>query len=83
VAIVLVRTGYDKKHVILHSTLQAHHLAQGPGSEARPVQLGPGLPDGPSPGGKGRKQHLHYADPQHRCPTRVHAQPPPALPVHP
>ena len=38
---------------------------------------------GRPPGGVGRKQHLHFADPQHRGPTRVHAQPPPVLPVHP
>uniref|UniRef100_A0A4W5PS78 WD repeat-containing protein 3 n=1 Tax=Hucho hucho TaxID=62062 RepID=A0A4W5PS78_9TELE len=37
----------------------------------RPVQLGPGLPDGPAPGGEGRKQHLHPTDPQHWGPTRV------------
>ena len=35
------------------------------------------------PGGKGRKHHLHSADPQHWGPTRVRAQPPPVLPVHP
>ena len=35
----------------------------GPGSELRPVQLGPGLPDGPPPGGEGRKRHLHFAEP--------------------
>ena len=34
-----------------HSTLQAHHQAWGPGSQPRPVQLGPGLPDGPPPSG--------------------------------
>jgi hypothetical protein len=47
------------------------------------VQLGPELPDGPPPGGKGRKHHLHSADPQHLGPTRVRAQPHPVLPVHP
>ena len=30
--------------------------------------------DGPPPGGEGRKQHLHFADPQHRGPTRVRLQ---------
>ena len=35
------------------------------------VRLGPGLPDGPPPGGEGRKQHIHITDPQHRAPTRV------------
>ena len=35
------------------------------------------------PGGEGRKQHLHFADTQHRGPARLHAQPPPVLPVHP
>uniref|UniRef100_A0A4W5RQR4 Transmembrane protein 238 like n=1 Tax=Hucho hucho TaxID=62062 RepID=A0A4W5RQR4_9TELE len=39
--------------------------------------------DGPPPGGEGRKQYLHFADPQHWGPTRVRAQPPPVLPVHP
>ena len=43
--------------------------------------LGPGLPDGPPPGGEGRKQYLHSADPQHGGPTRVCAQPPPVLPA--
>ena len=37
---------------------------------------------GRPPGGEGRQQHLHYADPQHRDPTGVYAQPPPVLPVH-
>jgi hypothetical protein len=48
-----------------------------------PVQLGPGLPDGPSPGGEGRKENLHFADHQHWGPTRVRAQSPPVLPAHP
>jgi hypothetical protein len=30
-----------------------------------PVQMCPGLLDGPLSGGEGRKQHLHFADPQH------------------
>ena len=34
-------------------------------------------------GGEGRRQHLHFADPQHRGPTRVCAQPSHILPVHP
>ena len=38
---------------------------------------------GCSPGGEGRKQHLRFADPQHRGPTRVRAQPPLVLPVLP
>ena len=66
-----------------HSTLQAHHQAGGPGSQPRPVQQGPGLSDGPPPSGEGRKQHLHFADPQHWGPTRVCTQPSPVLPVHP
>ena len=33
--------------------------------------------DGPPPGGEGRKQHIHFADPQHLCPTRVCAHPSP------
>ena len=41
------------------------------------------LSDGPPPGGEGRKQHLHFADPQHWGSTRVRAQSPPVLPVHP
>jgi hypothetical protein len=32
---------------------------------------------------KPRRQHLHLADPQHWGSTRVRAQPPPVLPVHP
>ena len=28
-------------------------------TKPHPVQLGPELPDGPPPGGEGRKQHLH------------------------
>uniref|UniRef100_A0A8C8JFL8 Uncharacterized protein n=1 Tax=Oncorhynchus tshawytscha TaxID=74940 RepID=A0A8C8JFL8_ONCTS len=52
-------------------------------SRPRPVQLGTGLPDGPSPGGEGRQQHLHPADPQHWGPTRVRSEPSPVLPVHP
>ena len=39
--------------------------------------------DGTPPGGEGRKQHLHFTDPQHWGPTRVRAQPPLVLPVHP
>ena len=39
--------------------------------------------DGPPPGGEGRKQHLRFTDPQHWGPTRVRAQPPPVLSVHP
>ena len=50
--------------------------------QLRPVQLGPGLPESPPLGGEGRK-HLYFADPQHWGPTRVRAQPPPVLPVHP
>ena len=38
---------------------------------------------GPPLGGEGRKQHLHFADPQHWGPARLRAQPPPVLPVHP
>ena len=38
---------------------------------------------GRPPGGECRQQHLHPADPQHWGPTRVRAQPPPVLPVHP
>jgi gmma-aminobutyric acid receptor subunit gamma/cGMP-dependent protein kinase 2 len=38
---------------------------------------------GRPPGGEGRKQHLHFADPQPWGPTRVSAQSPPVLPVHP
>ena len=45
--------------------------------------LGTGLPDSPPPGGEGRQQHLHPADPQHWDPTRVRSQPSPVLPVHP
>ncbi|CDQ86677.1 unnamed protein product [Oncorhynchus mykiss] len=30
-----------------------------------PLQLDPGLPDGPPPGGKDRQQHICHADPQH------------------
>uniref|UniRef100_A0AAZ3RUE0 Ig-like domain-containing protein n=1 Tax=Oncorhynchus tshawytscha TaxID=74940 RepID=A0AAZ3RUE0_ONCTS len=66
-----------------HSTLQARHQARDPGSRPRPVQLGTGLPDGPPPGGEGRQQHLHPADPQHWGPTRVRSEPSPVLPVHP
>ena len=38
---------------------------------------------GRPPGGEDRKQHPHFAVPQHRGPTRVRAQSPPVLPVHP
>ena len=37
-----------------HSALKAHHTAKDPGSKHLPLQLDPGLPDGPPPGGKGR-----------------------------
>ena len=38
---------------------------------------------GRPPGGEGSTQHLHLADPQHMGDTRVRAQLPPVLPVHP
>ena len=38
-----------------------------------PLQLDPGLPDGPPPGGKGRHQHICHADPQHGGLSGVHA----------
>ena len=49
------------------------------GSEPHPVQLGAGLPDGATPGGEGRQQHLRYADHQHGGPTRVCVQSHPVL----
>jgi hypothetical protein len=36
-----------------------------PGTKHLPLQLDPGLPYGPPPGGKGRQQHICQADPQH------------------
>uniref|UniRef100_A0A674CH34 Phosphoinositide phospholipase C n=1 Tax=Salmo trutta TaxID=8032 RepID=A0A674CH34_SALTR len=48
-----------------HSPVQAHHQAQDPGTEHLPLQLDPGLPDGPAPGGEGRQQHICHADHQH------------------
>jgi hypothetical protein len=36
-----------------------------------PLQLDPGLPDGPHPGGKGRQQHICHTDPQHCGPSGV------------
>jgi hypothetical protein len=47
------------------------------------LQLDPGFPEGPTPGGEGRQHHLRHADPQHRGPTVVCAQSPPVLPLHP
>ena len=44
-----------------------------------PLQLGPGRWLGP----EGRLQHFHYADPQHKGPTRVRAQHPTVLLDHP
>jgi hypothetical protein len=50
-----------------------------PGYEPRPVQLGLGPPDRPP---TSRTQHLNFADPQHRGPTRVCVPPPPVFHVH-
>ena len=47
------------------NTIVLSKLVIKPGSRPRPVQLGTGLPDGPPPGGEGRQQHFHPADPQH------------------
>jgi hypothetical protein len=52
-----------------------------PGTEHLPLQLDPGLPDGPPPGGEGRQQHIHQTDPQHRDPSEVRTYSPPVLPV--
>ena len=38
-------------------------ITQDPGTEHLPLQLDPGLPDGPPPGGEGSQQHIRYADP--------------------
>ena len=35
------------------------------------LQLEPGIPDEPTPGGVGRQHQLHHADPQHGGPTGV------------
>ena len=48
--------------------LQVHHKARGPGSELRPVELGPGLPDRRTPSGEGRQHHLCNADPHPKQP---------------
>uniref|UniRef100_A0A8C7KJS9 Phosphoinositide phospholipase C n=1 Tax=Oncorhynchus kisutch TaxID=8019 RepID=A0A8C7KJS9_ONCKI len=59
---VRVRVSLSVQH---HSPVQAHHQAQDPGTEHLPLQLDPGLPDGPAPGGEGRQQHICHADHQH------------------
>lgn len=59
------------------------HKAHVPGSELLPIQLGPGHPDEPPPGGEGMQQYLLNTDFLHWGPTRVRPQSPPVLPVKP
>jgi hypothetical protein len=44
---------------------KAYHKAHSPGTELLPMQLGPGLHDGPPPAGEGRQHYLLHTDPQH------------------
>ena len=41
------------------------------GTKHLPLQLDPGLPDRPPPGGKSRQQHVGHADPEHWSPSGV------------
>jgi hypothetical protein len=51
----------DSRPVALTSVIMKRFerlTSQGSGFALRPMQLDPGLPDGPPPGGEGRKQNL-------------------------
>ncbi|CDQ92741.1 unnamed protein product, partial [Oncorhynchus mykiss] len=47
-------------------------ISKDPGTKHLPLQLDPGLPDRPPPGGKGRQQQVCHADPQHWGPSGVY-----------
>ena len=77
---VLKRKLYHSPMYQHHSRLQTHHQAHDPGTKHLPLQLDPGLPDGPHPSGECRQQHIRHADHQHGGPSGGCALSPP---VHP
>jgi hypothetical protein len=58
-------------NTILPSKLITKLRTLGPGTEHLPLQLDPGLHDGPTPGGKGRQHQLCHTDAQHVGPTSL------------